>query len=335
MDREYVFITGGTGFVGMNIACTLLKKGYNVILYARKPPADLFARELETLPGTVFFEQGDVLDQAKIEEVIRKYHVSYFIHGAAITPDRKMEENNPSSIIEVNCLGLLKAVLASNNQKVKRFIYLGSISAYGETAFQEKMLSEENSIGTPKSLYEISKYAGEKILLRLKALYKMDAAVARIGDVYGPWERYTGVRGHMSLIYQLTSEAIKGGDAVLPRPCCQDWVCGTDIAEAVLRLMEAETLHYHIYPLCSGRQWDLIQWCRLLKNKYPDFSYSLALVPEEATIQVNQMKDNAAMSLDRLYEDTGFVPAADSPEKGFECYMEWLSRHPGFLDPDA
>jgi len=331
MEKEYVFITGGTGFIGMNIACLLLNKGYNVILYARKPPADIFTREFEKLPGKIYFEQGDVLDQEKIEKVIQKYRVSYFIHGAAITPDRTMEENNPTSIIEVNCLGLLKAVLAAKNQHVKRFIYLGSISAYGETAFQEKKLSEESSIGTPKSLYEISKYAGEKILLRLKELYIIDAVIARIGDVYGPWERYTGVRGHMSLIYQLTQKAISGEHAVLPRPCCQDWVCGIDIADAAVRLMEAEILRYDSYPLCSGRQWSLLEWCELLKKRYPDFSYSLASIPEEATIQVNQTMDNAAMSLDRLYEDTGFVPAADTPEKGFECYMKWLSSHPDFL----
>lgn len=45
MDGKTVFLTGGTGFVGMNIAQRMLAEGWDVILYARKAPdASLYGR---------------------------------------------------------------------------------------------------------------------------------------------------------------------------------------------------------------------------------------------------------------------------------------------------
>ena len=318
--------------MGMNIAHRLLRDGWKVILYARKKPDAAYMRELERLRGEVVLEQGDVLDQDAMEALLKKHRADCVVHGAAITPDREMEERNPELILEVNCMGLLKSLLAARNCRVERFLYLGSVSAYGETAFQKETLEEGVSIGNPHSLYELSKYTGERILLRLKELYHMDARVLRIGDVYGPWERYTGDRGHMSLIYQTTVKAVQGETVSLPRSCMQDWVSGSDIAGEVKALLEAETLRYDVYPLCSGARWPLLEWCALLQQRYPAFSYKLAERPEDASIRVNQDRDNAPMSLARLREDTGYEPEQRDVKSAFGCYMNWLDEHPDFLE---
>ena len=172
---------------------------------------------------------------------------------------------------------------------------------------------------------------GERLVLRLGELYGQEAYVARIGDVYGPWERYTGVRSHMSLIYQATAKAVKGEKVYLPRPCLQDWVSGPDIAGETLALLEAEKLNYKIYPFCSGSRWTLDQWCGLLKERYPGFSYETADDPRQVNIHVNQKEDNAPMSLGRLKEDTGYSPVCNTPEEAFNHYMKWLEGHGHYL----
>lgn len=331
MDGKTVFLTGGTGFVGMNIAQRMLAEGWDVILYARKAPDASFLEELKQLAGRLIFEAGDVRDQDRMEAILEKYQVDDFVHGAAITPDYEMERNHPAVILDVNCMGLLHGMLAAANKGIRRFLYLGSISAYGSTAFQEGVLEEGVSAGNPHSLYELSKFTGERLVLRIKELYSMNAYVVRIGDVYGPWERYTGVRGHMSLIYQTTAAAMRGESVILPRPCLQDWVSGPDIAGEVLAVLQAKKLNYDIYPFCSGERWSLLDWCRLLKGRYPEFSYELAEKPQEASIQVNQSRDNAPMQMDRLFKDTGYAPMQKDAESAFACYMKWLEEHPGFL----
>lgn len=331
MDKRTAFITGGTGFVGMNIAERLLGHGWDVILYARKKPDGDAVRELKVFPGRIHIETGDVLDQQRMEDILEKYGVDYFIHGAAMTPDEVMEKEYPASVVQVNCMGVLYGLLAARNKGIRRFLYLGSISAYGNTAFEGKPLVEGTSVGKPHSLYELTKYMGEHLVLRMGELYGLDAYVARIGDVYGPWERYTGVRSHMSLIYQTTAKAVKGEKAYLPRPCLQDWVSGPDIAGETLALLEAGKLNYKIYPFCSGSRWTLVQWCRLLKKRYPGFSYEIAEKSCQVNIHVNQKEDNAPMSLERLKEDTGYSPICRTPEEAFECYMKWLEGHGHYL----
>lgn len=327
MEQKRVFITGGTGFVGLNIAELLLKEGWMVVLYARKSLDERIVRELDGLAGQLVLEFGDVLDQKRIEEILKKYRISYVIHGAAITPDERAEADQPVTIMEVNCIGLMHSLLAAKNQGIRRFFYLGSISAYGQTAFSGKPLVEGISMGDPHSLYELSKFTGERLVERLAELYEMEAYTARIGDVYGPWERPTGVRSHMSLIYQATVKALKGETVLLPRTCLQDWVSGPDLAEEILALLEAKQLNYRTYPICSGSQWTLLEWCRLLKERFPDFSYDLAEHEEDATIQVNQKKDNDPMSLGRLKEDTGYEPKDCRIEDAFAHYMTWIKDH--------
>lgn len=104
MEGKSVFITGGTGFVGMNIAHLFLEKGWEVILYARKLPDHAYMEELGRLPGRIRFEQGDVSDGKRMEEILKKYQADCVVHGAAITPDRDMEARSPELVIEVNCL---------------------------------------------------------------------------------------------------------------------------------------------------------------------------------------------------------------------------------------
>ena len=333
MGEKNVLLTGGTGFVGLNIAEQLLKEGWNVVLYARKPLDRRITEELQALPGTLSLELGDVLDQNRMEELLSRYEIRDMIHGAAVTPDEKTEAANPAMIMEVNCMGLLHSLLAAKNHGVRRFLYLGSISAYGRTAFLGKPLVEGVSKGDPYSLYELSKFTGERLLNRLADLYGMEAYVARIGDVYGPWERPTGVRSHMSLIYQATARALKGQSVLLPRECLQDWVSGPDIAGETLALLEAEKLHYRVYPFCGGTRWTLLEWCRLLKERFPDFSYGLAGENEKADIEVNQTKDNDPMSLIRLKEDTGYEPVDKEIGTAFEHYMEWIDGHRFCLEP--
>ena len=140
MEQKRVFITGGTGFVGLNIAELLLKEGWMVVLYARKSLDERIVRELDGLAGQLVLEFGDVLDQKRIEEILKKYRISYVIHGAAITPDERAEADQPVTIMEVNCIGLMHSLLAAKNQGIRRFFYLGSISAYGQTAFSGNRL---------------------------------------------------------------------------------------------------------------------------------------------------------------------------------------------------
>lgn len=325
-----VLLTGGTGSVGMNVCLRLLDEGIDVVLFARHRPRDDDMAEMRNRPGAAHFFQGDVLDPAALPAAIEKHRVTDLIHGAAATPNAATECDQAGTVMNVNCLGVVAALDAARKHLPGRFILLGSISAYGRTAMEAAPLVEDVSVADPQSLYELSKFTAERIVLRYHRALGMPAFVARIGDVFGPWEHYSGVRPLMSFPYQTTAIAQNGGVAVLPRPCVMDWIYGTDIAGAVFALLTAKAPRFPVYPMSSGFRWPLSDWCELLKRRYPGFEYRIDGDPARATIKVNQTNDNAAMSTERMAEDLGFVPQFDL-ERSFEDYMAWLDRHPGYL----
>lgn len=325
-----VLITGGNGFVCMNIAEYFLEQGVGVITVARHRMQEEAEKELSSKAGTFTQVLGDVLDREFLFSIMKNYEITDVINGAAITPSKESEMNNPRQVMDVNCIGLMNTLDAARENEIRRFIYLGSVSGYGETCFTSEVLVEGVSQGNPHSLYELSKYTGERIVQRYRELYGMDAYVARIGDVFGNWERRTRVRSYMSLVYQTTAIALNGGKVILPKPNRIDWVHGKEIAAEVYALMYAARLQYDIYPLCSGFIWPLTDWCKKLKEKFPDFQWEMASEPEKATIRVNQILDNAPMQLERLQEDTGYVPKYNL-DTAFTEYMRWIEEHPGYV----
>ena len=58
-----VLLTGGSGFVGINIAEALLETGDKVVVYSRRPMPQEAAQELSTLPGELRWAKGDVSDK--------------------------------------------------------------------------------------------------------------------------------------------------------------------------------------------------------------------------------------------------------------------------------
>ncbi|WP_181995621.1 NAD(P)-dependent oxidoreductase [Clostridium sp. AM58-1XD] len=330
-SEKRVLVTGGAGFVGMNICSGLLERGADTVLFDIKPPEEKYTGEMKGGHGKLTVYCGDILDTELLKRIIKEEEITDIIHAAAITPGAEMEAESGEMVIKVNCLGTASALKAYIDQKVPgRFLMLGSISAYGKTAFQKEPLIEGESMADPVSLYEISKFTAERIFLRYKELFHIAGCAVRIGDVFGPWEHYSGVRSHMSLPYQTTAMARKGKKACLSRNGRGEWIYGPELAEAVIRLLEAEELHYDVYPVSSGKRWTMSEWCAMLQKRFPQFSFCIAEEKETVNLKINQDSDNAPMALERLQEDTGYRPQYGLKE-AFEDYMEWIARHHGYV----
>ncbi|MDO4279334.1 MAG: NAD(P)-dependent oxidoreductase [Lachnoclostridium edouardi] len=330
-NTKRVLVTGGAGFVGMNICQKLLSKGWKVILCDLKLPEEKYIEELKEEKGELTVCRADIMDFFALKNIIKENKVTDIIHGAALTPGRKMEETEGEKIIEINCLGTLHILNAFIEEKVPgKFLMLGSISAYGKTALKNEPLVEGVSMADPGSFYEISKFAAERIFLRSKELFQIPGCVVRIGDVFGPWEHYSGVRAHMSLPYQAAALAVKGESAVLPRVYKGEWIYGPDLARAIYLLLLSETFSHNIYPLSSGERWTITEWCSLLQKKYPDFTFNIAKEAEHVNLKINQPADNAPMVSQNLSKDTGFK-AEFGLEAAFWDYMNWMEKHPGYV----
>jgi nucleoside-diphosphate-sugar epimerase len=316
-----VLITGGTGFVGINLSEVLTDEGLDVVLFARTSLPEEAKQSLDRRKGNYYLVSSDILNGNDLDNIIKKYGVTSIVHAAVITPDLDRERSESKNIMQVNLMGSVEILEAARRNNIEKLIYLSSGSIYGEAAFDDHWLSEEKTYPRPVSLYAISKYAGERTALRYKELFDMNIVVARVGTVFGPWEHYTGVRDTLSPPFLVTRLAVLGEEAILSNPISKDWVYSKDIAQALSALLLSKNLKHDVYHLSSGVIWSVLDWCEKLAIEFPDFRYKIANSNEKANIQY--FGDRSPIAINRMIEDIGYVPQYGL-EESFTDYMKWI-----------
>jgi UDP-glucose 4-epimerase len=181
-------ITGVAGFIGSNIARELLERGERVRGF------DNFSTgkrtNLDDLKG-LDFEEADLLDEAAMRRVCDG--ADYVLHQAAVASvPRSVEKPRPSH--ESNIDGTFNLLLAARDAKVKRVVYAGSSSAYGETPTLPK---HEEMVPSPISPYAVQKLNGEHYMTSFYRVYGLETVTLRYFNVFGPYQdptsMYSGV----------------------------------------------------------------------------------------------------------------------------------------------
>jgi nucleoside-diphosphate-sugar epimerase len=322
-----ILVTGGAGFVGLNVVETLLARGEDVVLFDTCSLPPRAARALESSGGThLSVEQGSILDAGGLAAVFRKHRIDRVIHAAAVTSGPAREARDPGRIVEVNLNGTVNVLQAARQHGVKRTVYVGSGAAYGESLYRLPWLYEDTP-SKPTTLYSVTKHAAERICMRLRELWEMDIVGVRLGTVIGPWERDTGARDNFGTHSQLAAMALAGETAVLPeREVQRDWVYTKDVAHALIALAHAPALRSTLYNVSSGCAWSnpIAQWCEALRRAFPRFQYRTAQANETANIWFTD-RDRGLMDIGRLARDLDFRPKFLMGE-AYSDFIDWLAR---------
>ena len=317
-------ITGGAGFVGINIAAALLQRGERVVVFDRSSVPDVARSHLETLPGQLVGLTGDVRDRQQLIGAMRDHGVGKLVHGAAITAGLERETREPATIVSVNTIGTIEVLEAALACSVSRVVQLGTGSVYGRSPAGKSSIDEED-LPRPESLYGISKYAAESIARRYRTTRNLDIAVGRLGVVFGRWEYDTGVRDTLSAPLQLLKAAKAGGVARFKPDLPDDWVYATDIATAVTAMLDAPRLADEVYHLATGHRWSVTAWCRRLQSVFPSFGFEETDDLSRVTIGAAAPAARAPFSVARIKAATGFEARYDEAA-AFEDYLQW-HRH--------
>lgn len=323
-----VLLTGGSGFVGLNVAEQLLAAGQDVVIFDASAPPRVFTEAVASLPGTLSVTRGDVRDRRALIAAIRDQQVDRLVHGAAITAGAERELTGAGDIIGVNTGGTVEVLEGALAGGVTRVVQLSSGAMFGTTNSLEQPLDEVADSPVPDSLYGISKYAAERVGLRYRAIRGLDLVVARLGVTFGRWEYDTGVRDTLSLPYQLTTLAGAGRKARFCMGLPSDWVYADDVARAIIGLLNAAEVPGSVYHLATGQEWSASDWSERLMTAFPAFSYEIVATREEANVARQAPTPRAPFAIDRLQTDLGYVPAF-LPEQAFENYLAWWRQQPG------
>ncbi|MBO1200001.1 NAD-dependent epimerase/dehydratase family protein [Staphylococcus simiae] len=189
MDK--VLVTGGAGFIGSNLA-KILKKEFDVyILDNFRTGKEENIGFLE--PQKIFNE--NILDTAKITEIIKEYKFEYIIHLAALVSVAESIES-PLMSQEINSIANLKLleIIRKHNKGIKKFVFASSAAVFGNLPDLPKT---NQSPVMPLTPYAIDKYHGERTTLNYYNLYDIPTVVLRFFNVFGPNQdpksQYSGV----------------------------------------------------------------------------------------------------------------------------------------------
>ncbi len=171
-------ITGGSGFIGSNIAHHLLEKGEQVRILDNLSTGRI--ENIEPIIDQVEFIEGDIRDLWTVTQAVKG--VDYILHQAAL-PSVPRSVENPLTSNEVNLNGLLNVLYAAREAKVKKVVLASSSSVYGES---EVLPKHEAMTPSPLSPYAITKLTGEYYLKVFWELYKLPTVSIRYFNIFGP-----------------------------------------------------------------------------------------------------------------------------------------------------
>src|SRR6202030_3873994 len=145
-------VTGGAGFIGSHLAEELLRRGHRVRVVDSLITGK--RSNLACIPAAEFME-GDLADAPVAERAARG--MDYVLHQAAI-PSVPRSVKDPATSNRANIDASLNILVAARDARVKRLVYAGSSSAYGDTPTLPK---REDMPANPISPYATAKLAGE------------------------------------------------------------------------------------------------------------------------------------------------------------------------------
>ncbi len=329
-----VMVTGGTGFVGLNLVEALLARGEHVVVVALDAVPAVAAARFAQLPGRLDSIRADVTDAAAMAALMRAHAVDRLFPFAAITSGPDREREMPERVVEVNLLGFMAQLRAAREAGVGRVIAPSSASVYGESFFTHAWLDEVNTPPVPTGVYGVTKYAVERSGLRLAELWGLDLVVARIGGVFGPWERDTGLRDMIGPHWHLAHHATTGREAVLPAVIpAYTWVYSRDVVAGLLHLLDLKDPPHRVFNVCSGMAWGpvITQWAERLARTFPGFTWRQSADPAEVTVRFTETRPRGIMDVARI-GTTGWAPKFN-PAAAYADYAAWLAATPGGLTP--
>src|SRR5690242_16639075 len=146
-------VTGGAGFIGSHLAEALAGRGHSVRVVDNLATGK--RRNLAHLPGVELLE-GDLADPDVAVRAVQG--IDYVLHQAAI-PSVPRSVADPVTSHRANVTASLNVLVAARDAGIKRLVYAGSSSAYGDTPVLPK---REDMPPNPLSPYALQKLVAEQ-----------------------------------------------------------------------------------------------------------------------------------------------------------------------------
>jgi nucleoside-diphosphate-sugar epimerase len=304
---SHYLVTGGAGFIGSHLAEELVRRGHTVRVLDNLSTGK--RRNLDHIPGVDLLE-GDLADPDACAAAVRD--VDYVLHQGAI-PSVPRSVKDPVASNRANIDGSLNILVAARDAQVKRLVYAGSSSAYGDTPTLPK---REDMPTRPLSPYALQKLVAEQYCQMFTRLYGLETVTIRYFNVFGPRQDpgspYSGVISLFSTALLEQRQPTIYGDGEQTR----DFTYVANVVDGVLRACTAEQASGEVINVATGGRISLNELLRTM-NRIVGTDITAKYVESRA----GDVRDSQA-DIAKAQRLLGYMPLVQL-EEGLRRTLEW------------
>jgi UDP-glucose 4-epimerase len=290
-------VTGGAGFIGSNLVDKLIDLGHSVICIDNES-AECHEQFYWNPKANNY--KYDICDYEKIAHLFNG--IDYVFH---IASDARIQPAilNPRKSIESNAVGTANVIELSRINKVKKFIYSSTSSAYGKKAILPNI---ETQASDPLTPYSTAKVFGENLARVYYNLYGLETISLRYFNVYGDRQplkgQYAPVIGLFLKQYNEGKPLTVVGDGSQRR----DFTHISDVVQANIIASELSDGFGEVYNIGYGSNYSIIDIANIISN-------DIKFIPS----RIGEVQETLA-SNEKFKDLTGWMPKVS--------LMEWLQK---------
>lgn len=307
-------ITGGTGYIGAELAHILVERGEEVVLF------DVVINEyrIEDIKNKVKIVRGDVSNWSEVANVVKDNKITEIYHMGALLS--LVSESNPWASFRVNIIGTYNVLEAARLFDVKKMMFTSSVGTYG---LGITGVIDDLTIQRPTNLYGCGKLYCEGLGRWYMNKFGLDFRSIRYPSTCGPNVR---TPGHW--VPPMIQDAIMGrsheciyasaGDPGLPI------IYVADAARAAHMVIEAPKEKIKMVNYCVSGVPDAVSVNHLeaiLKKRYPTTEINYKASVGGISVSVKRFDDSYAR------KEWGWEPLYSTPEAIIEKFEKDMTDH--------
>jgi nucleoside-diphosphate-sugar epimerase len=305
-------VTGGAGFIGSNICKRLVDQN----CFVRVVDNFLTGKKnnLASVIDKIEFIEADIGDEDVARHATKGIDV--VLHQAAL-PSVPKSVDNPAATHKHCIDATFMALLAARDSKVKRFVYAGSSSAYGDTPTLQKV---ETIRPEPLSPYAVAKLVGEYYCSVFYTVFGLETISLRYFNVFGPNQDPTSQ--YAAAIPAFVTSILKDepptiyGDGEQSR----DFTYVDNVVDANLLAAHTKKTTGEVLNIACGKAVTVNEIIRMINS-----ITGKNVIPEYAPLRPGDVKHSLA-DITAAKKLLGYSPKI-SFEKGLRLAIDWYKNN--------
>jgi UDP-glucose 4-epimerase len=280
-------VTGGAGFIGSNLVDKLIELGHKVICIDNES-AECHEQFYWNPKANNY--KYDICDYDKIAHLFNG--IDYVFH---IASDARIQPAilNPRKSIESNAVGTANVIELSRINKVKRFIYSSTSSAYGKKAILPNIETQPSDPLTP---YSTAKVFGENLARVYYNLYGLETVSLRYFNVYGDRQPLKGQYAPVIGLFLKQHEEGKPLTVVGDGSQRRDFTHISDVVKANILASEIKDGFGEVYNIGYGSNYSILEIANMISN-------DVKFIPT----RIGEVQETLASNT-KFKELTGWIP---------------------------